>query len=65
MTPPEMLVLAGSGCESTTQTVEMTKAMAAVGADVAFVITPNYYKVVQRIRYNQNWSSCKFYHRQR
>lgn len=38
------LVLAGSGCESTQETVTMTRAMAEAGADVAVVITPCYYK---------------------
>ena len=35
----DKLVLAGSGCESTKDTLEMTKAMAKVGADIAVVIT--------------------------
>jgi len=38
------LVLAGSGCESTRETIEMTSAMAEAGADVAVVYTPCYYK---------------------
>ena len=41
----EQLVLAGSGCESTLETIRMTAAMAEAGADVAVVITPSYYKV--------------------
>jgi len=41
---PGKLVLAGSGCESTMETIEMTQAMAEAGADVAVVITPCYYK---------------------
>ena len=40
-----LLVLAGSGCESTRETITMTKAMAEAGADVAVVITPCYFKV--------------------
>jgi len=40
----DKLVLAGSGCESTKDTVEMTAAMANAGADVAVVITPCYFK---------------------
>jgi len=40
----DKLVLAGSGCESTKDTVEMTAAMAKAGADVAVVITPCYFK---------------------
>eukprot|EP00095_Tigriopus_kingsejongensis_P000938 maker-scaffold360_size197209-snap-gene-0.34 protein:Tk00938 transcript:maker-scaffold360_size197209-snap-gene-0.34-mRNA-1 annotation:"probable 4-hydroxy-2-oxoglutarate mitochondrial-like isoform 1" len=38
------LVLAGSGCESTQQTIDMTQAMAKVGADAAVVVTPCYFK---------------------
>jgi 4-hydroxy-2-oxoglutarate aldolase len=41
---PGQLVLAGSGCESTRETIAMTAAMAEAGADVAVVITPCYYK---------------------
>jgi len=41
---PGKLVLAGSGCESTLETISMTQAMADAGADVAVVITPCYYK---------------------
>ena len=38
------LVLAGSGCESTSHTIAMTNAMAEAGADAAVVITPCYFK---------------------
>ena len=38
---PEKLVLAGSGCESTLHTIEMTQQMAQVGADAAVIITPH------------------------
>merc|ERR1719193_839195 len=41
---PGKLVLAGSGCESTLETIQVTQAMAEAGADVAVVITPCYYK---------------------
>lgn len=41
---PDMLVLAGSGCESTKETINMTRAMAEAGADVAVVVTPSYFK---------------------
>jgi len=41
---PGKLLLAGSGAESTIETVRMTEAMAAAGADVAVVVTPSYYK---------------------
>jgi len=41
---PDKLVLAGSGCESTQATIQMTNAMAEAGADAAMVITPFYFK---------------------
>ncbi|XP_039254817.2 4-hydroxy-2-oxoglutarate aldolase, mitochondrial-like [Styela clava] len=44
MIPKDKLLIAGSGCESTTATIEMTQKMADCGADVALVITPFYYK---------------------
>uniref|UniRef100_A0A9L0J591 4-hydroxy-2-oxoglutarate aldolase, mitochondrial n=1 Tax=Equus asinus TaxID=9793 RepID=A0A9L0J591_EQUAS len=40
----DKLLLAGSGCESTQATVEMTLSMAQVGADAAMVVTPCYYR---------------------
>ncbi|XP_069756400.1 4-hydroxy-2-oxoglutarate aldolase, mitochondrial [Narcine bancroftii] len=42
--PQEMLLVAGSGCESTDATVAMTHRMAEVGANAALVITPCYYR---------------------
>ncbi|XP_053438856.1 4-hydroxy-2-oxoglutarate aldolase, mitochondrial isoform X2 [Nycticebus coucang] len=42
--PKDKLLLAGSGCESTQATVEMTVSMAQVGADAALVVTPCYYR---------------------
>ncbi|KAM8780916.1 4-hydroxy-2-oxoglutarate aldolase, mitochondrial [Rhynchonycteris naso] len=42
--PKDKLLLAGSGCESTQATVEMTLSMAQVGADVVIVVTPCYYR---------------------
>ncbi|XP_059516966.1 4-hydroxy-2-oxoglutarate aldolase, mitochondrial [Myotis daubentonii] len=42
--PKDKLLVAGSGCESTQATVEMTVSMAQVGADVAMVLTPCYYR---------------------
>ena len=44
VTGPDKLVLAGSGCESTQATIQMTNAMAEAGADAAMVITPFYFK---------------------
>ncbi|NXG78131.1 HOGA1 protein, partial [Baryphthengus martii] len=40
----DRLLLAGSGCESTQATIELTSSMAEVGADVALVVTPCYYR---------------------
>ena len=40
----DKLVLAGSGCESTAHTIDMTNKMAEAGADAALVITPFYFK---------------------
>ncbi len=42
---PEKLLLAGSGCESTAQTIEMSREMANAGADCLVVVTPSYFKV--------------------
>ncbi|XP_010618693.1 4-hydroxy-2-oxoglutarate aldolase, mitochondrial isoform X2 [Fukomys damarensis] len=42
--PKDKLLLAGSGCESTQATVEMTVSMAQVGADAVMVVTPFYYR---------------------
>lgn len=37
-------VIAGTGCESTKETIELTKYAAEVGAKAALVLSPNYYK---------------------
>ena len=37
-------ILAGTGCESLKETVELTKKTADLGADAALVINPSYYK---------------------
>jgi 4-hydroxy-2-oxoglutarate aldolase len=42
--PPERLMIAGTGCQSTGETIELTQAAAEIGADAALVITPYYYK---------------------
>ncbi|XP_057259586.1 4-hydroxy-2-oxoglutarate aldolase, mitochondrial isoform X1 [Pezoporus wallicus] len=42
--PRDRLLLAGSGCESTQATVQLTLSMAEAGADVALVVTPCYYR---------------------
>ncbi|KAK2530547.1 Hoga1 [Columba guinea] len=42
--PRDRLLLAGSGCESTQATIELTSSMAEAGANVALVVTPCYYR---------------------
>jgi 4-hydroxy-2-oxoglutarate aldolase len=39
----DMLVIAGTGCESTAETVRLTKDCAKLGAHAALVVTPHYY----------------------
>ncbi len=41
--PQDMLIIAGTGCESTRATIEMTNACAKRGAHLALVVTPHYY----------------------
>ena len=43
-TPRGKVFIAGTGAESTQTTIRQTKRAAEIGADVAIVITPNYYK---------------------
>ncbi|GAB1428604.1 dihydrodipicolinate synthase family protein [Aminivibrio sp.] len=42
--PKDKMIIAGTGCESLKETVQLTKECAEKGADVALVVTPNYYK---------------------
>lgn len=42
-TPDDMVVMVGSGCESTRETIRLTNDCAAMGAHTALVITPCYY----------------------
>lgn len=42
--PEDKMVIAGTGCESFKETLELTKECADAGAEVALVVTPNYYK---------------------
>lgn len=44
LTARDKLVIAGAGCESTRETVEMTRRMSDAGADAVLVITPCFYK---------------------
>jgi len=39
----EMLIIAGTGCESTTETLRLTEDCAKLGAHAALVVTPHYY----------------------
>lgn len=43
-TPAGLKVIAGTGCESTGETIELSKKAADLGADAVLVVTPNYYK---------------------
>jgi 4-hydroxy-2-oxoglutarate aldolase len=43
LTPEHMLVIAGTGCESTKETLELTRDCAGLGARAALVVTPHYY----------------------
>ncbi len=40
----DRLLIAGTGCESLAQSIDLTKRAADVGADTTLVITPHYYK---------------------
>ena len=42
--PKDKMVIAGTGCESLQETIELTKEMGDLGADAALVINPHYYK---------------------
>jgi len=41
--PPHKLMIAGTGCESTRETVALTRLAAQAGADAALLVTPHYY----------------------
>jgi 4-hydroxy-2-oxoglutarate aldolase len=41
--PPDKLLIAGTGCESTRETIQLTQGAAEAGADAALVVTPHYY----------------------
>ncbi len=42
--PREKLMLAGTGCESTRETILLTKEAARAGTDAVMVLNPSYYK---------------------
>ena len=46
--PRDRIMLAGTGCESTRETIALTRFAANEGADFALVITPAYYKRAMR-----------------
>ncbi|HDQ72823.1 MAG TPA: dihydrodipicolinate synthase family protein, partial [Chloroflexi bacterium] len=41
--PPDKLMLAGAGCESTRQTIDLSRRAADAGADAVLLVTPHYY----------------------
>ena len=41
--PADKLMIAGAGCESTRQTIALTRRAAQAGADAALLVTPHYY----------------------
>ncbi|MEE8541783.1 MAG: dihydrodipicolinate synthase family protein [Desulfobacterales bacterium] len=41
--PQEMLIIAGTGCESTRETIRLTNDCAQLGAHAALVLTPHYF----------------------
>ena len=41
--PADKLMIAGAGCESTRQTIALTRQAAQAGADAALLVTPHYY----------------------
>jgi len=42
--PAERLLIAGAGMESTAETIELARLLAAAGADAVIVVTPHYYR---------------------
>ncbi len=40
----DRIFIAGTGCESTMETLELTESAAAAGANAAMIVTPHYYK---------------------
>ena len=41
---PDRIFIAGTGCESTMETLELTESAAVAGANAAMIVTPHYYK---------------------
>ena len=44
MIPKDKLMIAGTGCKSTRNTIELTLKAAEIGADAAIIVNPSYYK---------------------
>jgi 4-hydroxy-2-oxoglutarate aldolase len=44
LVPSHRLLIAGTGCQSTDGTLELTKRAAAIGVDAVLIITPSYYR---------------------
>lgn len=44
MIPQNKLMIAGTGCESTRNTINLTLKAAEIGADAAIIVNPSYYK---------------------
>lgn len=44
MIPKDKLMIAGTGCESTRNTIDLTIKAAEIGADAAIIVNPSYYK---------------------
>lgn len=42
--PSDKLMIAGTGCQSTGETIELTQKAAELGVDAVLIITPSYYK---------------------
>lgn len=42
--PQDRLMIAGTGTDSTRETIDMSKRAAALGADAALIVTPHYYR---------------------
>ncbi len=42
--PPDRLMIAGTGADSTRETIDMTQRAASIGADVALLVTPHYFR---------------------
>ena len=46
--PSNLKMIAGTGCESTWETIELTNKAANIGADLALIITPSYFKSLMK-----------------